>query len=58
MIENRVRELNEYDKINLNENEKMWWMMEFSKNSNHDFDNAVESNENQNLLDNDNNDDG
>ena len=53
MIENRVRELNEYNKINLNENEKMWWMMEFSKNSNHDFDNAVESNENQNLLDND-----
>ena len=33
-------------------------MMEFSKNSNHDFDNDVESNENQNLANNDNNDDG
>ena len=60
---NRVRDLNEYNKINLKEirrkNMPDDGVFNVSQNSNHDLDNDVESNDSQaNLMDDDDNDDG
>ena len=58
-----VRDLNEYNKINLKEirrkNMPDDGVFNVSQNSNHDLDNDVESNDSQaNLMDDDDNDDG
>ena len=60
---NRVRDLNEYNKINLNEMRRKNVLddgvFNISQDSNHDFDNDVKSNDSQaNLMDDDDNDDG
>ena len=60
---NRVRHLNEYNKINLNEMRRKNVLddgvFNISQDSNHDFDNDVKSNDSQaNLKDDDDNDDG
>ena len=60
---NRVRDLNDYSKINFNEMRRKTVLddgvFNISQNSNHDLDNDVESNDSQvNLKDVDDNDDG